>query len=37
MRSGESKGTKTRRWYTEEFKGEAVRLVRDLARSVSFP
>lgn len=34
MKSEERMTTKTRRRYTEDFKAEAVRLVRDSARSV---
>ena len=35
MKSEESMTTKTRRQYTDEFKAEAVRLVRDSARPVT--
>ena len=35
MRSEEGMTTKTRRQYTDEFKAEAVRLVRDSARPVT--
>jgi hypothetical protein len=35
MKSEERITTKTRRRYTEDFKAEAVRLVRDSARSVA--
>ena len=35
MKSEDSMSTKTRRQYTEEFKTEAVRLVRDSARPVA--
>ena len=35
MKSEDSMNTKTRRQYTEEFKTEAVRLVRDSARPVA--
>ena len=35
MKSEDSMNTKTRRQYTEEFKAEAVRLVRDSARPVA--